>query len=554
VDGKDMVGPEGLALFISSQSGVLTVPLSSTEPTVLGRDGGCDVVINDESVSRKHAVIVPGTPPELEDLGSTNGTFLAGREIEPHSRVPLAVGSVAQLGMATIVLQKQRPQMQSQSATLPPPPPTIQMEGDRIVVDPMMQSLYRALSTIGPTTLSVLILGETGTGKEVFAEAVHQRSRRANEPFLKLNCGALPESILESELFGHEKGAFTGAVAAKQGLFESADGGTVFLDEVGELSRATQVKLLRVLETGEVLRIGSVKPKKVDVRLVSATNQNLNHLVAASEFRTDLLFRINGFTVTLPPLRERLADIGPLARFFAARAAARAGVRAPELTLAAIQALKRFSWPGNIRELRNVMERSVALCPPDATSIDIEHLLLPQEEVIVPISSPPSALAATSSLAVFSDNPMSDMTMESVRLRPPPFSVDDEPTQPRLRQRLQVFERERIEEALKESGGHQGRAANLLGISRRTLFNKMEQFGIRRPRGSTDAPPPSSKSMPPSSQSSPPSSKSVAPSSKTSPPAAKTSPPAAKTSPPAAKTSPPAAKTSPPSKTSPPKR
>src|SRR5262249_8268296 len=148
---------------------------------------------NDESVSRKHAVIVPGTPPELEDLGSTNGTFLAGREIEPHARVPLAIGSVAQLGMATIVLQKQRAQMPS-VATMPPPPPTIQMEGERIVVDPMMQSLYRALSTIGPTTLSVLILGETGTGKEVFAEAVHQRSRRANAPFLKLNCGALPES------------------------------------------------------------------------------------------------------------------------------------------------------------------------------------------------------------------------------------------------------------------------------------------------------------------------------------------------------------------------
>jgi two-component system, NtrC family, response regulator AtoC len=499
---------DDLKLIVSCQSGVLTVPLAVDKPTVLGREHGCDVVINDESVSRRHARIVPGNPPMLEDLGSTNGTFLLGKSIAPRKAVALPVGSVAQLGLATVVLQRQRVPIATTAsmrqsapsyATMPPPTPTPQQEGDRIIVDPMMQSLYRALATIGPTNLSVLILGETGTGKELFAEAVHAQSRRADRPFLKLNCGALPESILESELFGHEKGAFTGAVSAKPGLFEAADGGTVFLDEVGELTRATQVKLLRVLETGEVLRLGSVKPTRVDVRLVSATNQNLNQLVASSEFRMDLLFRINGFTVTLPPLRERRVEIAPLARFFAQRAAMRSGVRAPQLSMAAEDALMNFPWPGNIRELRNVMERAVALCPPDALFIDVEHLMLPNAEVPVflPVSTADS------------------MVMESVRLRPPPvpdrerfeLPAEEELTQPSLRDRLQTFERERIEEALEQSGGHQGKAAELLGISRRTLFNKMEQFGIRKQR--TMPPPPSSKTMPP-----PPSSKSIPPSSK----------------------------------------
>ncbi len=491
-EGDEAEGELELTLFVSCQGGVSNVPLRTDKPSVIGRDVTSDIVIPDESVSRKHAVIVPGNPPRLEDLGSTNGTFLLGREIESNVSHDFPVGSVAQIGMATVALQRMRSPSSAlgELPTAPPPPPTMQIDGERVVVDPMMQSLYRALATVGPTTLSVLILGETGTGKEVFAEAVHQRSRRESRPFLKLNCGALPESILESELFGHERGAFTGAVTSKPGLFEAADGGTVFLDEVGELTRATQVKLLRVLETGEVIRIGSVKPKKVDVRLVSATNRNLNQLVASSEFRMDLLFRINGFTVTLPPLRSRPADIPALARHFAARAAMRGGMRTLEFTKAALDALAQYPWPGNIRELRNVIDRSIALCPPEAVVIDVGELLLPTlEESLVAAPVP-----------VFSDSPMADSAMmESVRLRPMKVDVSaafarEELTQPTLRERLQIFEREQIEQALETSGGHQGRAAQLLGISRRTLFNKMEQLGIRRPRG--DGEPPSSRGDP----------------------------------------------------------
>jgi transcriptional regulator with PAS, ATPase and Fis domain len=366
---------EELELIVSCQNGAQTLVLPPDRSSVLGRDAICDVVIQDESVSRRHAVIHRGNPPMLEDLGSTNGTMVLGKPVT-EKLVPFPIGSVAQVGLATIVLQKpRRPSLSLPAATLRPAAPT---SHEPVVADPAMQGLYRVLASIAPTNLTVLVLGETGTGKEIFAEAIHTRSPRRGRPFLKLNCGALPESILESELFGHEKGAFTGAVQTKPGLFEAADTGSLFLDEVAELPRTTQVKLLRVLESGEVLRIGSVKPRRVDVRLISATNRDLNQLVGSSEFRMDLLFRINGFTFVLPPLRERVAEIAPLARYFAGRAASVVGARIPEFTLAAIEALQSYAWPGNIRELRNVIDRSVALCPVHVAAIDVEHLLLPQ--------------------------------------------------------------------------------------------------------------------------------------------------------------------------------
>ena len=238
-----------------------------------------------------------------------------------------------------------------------------------------MQRLYALLDVIAPSPLSVLVLGETGVGKEVFAEALHQRSQRRAKPLLKLNCAALPATIHEAELFGYEKGAFTGATAAKPGLFEAADGGTVMLDEIGDLPLVTQAKLLRVLETGEVLRLGSVKTTTVDVRFISATNVDLEARVEAGTFRADLFFRLDGISVVLPPLRDRKADIAPLARMFTARVATRMDRTAPQLSRDAIALLEQHAWPGNVRELRNVIERALAFDPlPPALSA--EHLRL----------------------------------------------------------------------------------------------------------------------------------------------------------------------------------
>jgi transcriptional regulator with GAF, ATPase, and Fis domain len=465
---------EPLELLVSCQSGAHTIALGPGESHVIGRDPTADLVIQDESVSRRHAIVHRGQPPMLEDLGSTNGTVAMGTRLS-NGQVPFPIGSVAQVGLATIVLQRRRRAAPVVPLTTIRPPVNAEQAPGPVVVDEAMQGLYGVLTSIAPTVLPVLILGETGTGKEVFAEAVHSRSPRRNRPFLKLNCGALPESTLESELFGHERGAFTGAIQAKQGLFEAADTGSLFLDEIGEMPRATQVKLLRVLESGEVLRLGSVKPRRVDVRLISATNRDLNQLVAAGEFRMDLLFRVNGFTFLLPPLRERPSEIAPLARLFAARAAARTGIRTPDFTAQAMEALKSGSWPGNIRELRNVVDRAVALCPLHQPAIGVEHLLLPTTRVSMPPSSPMPI--AEPVFAPPAPTPRQLPRIDSFE----PVEVTSVMS-PVLRESVQFFERERIQEALDRCEGHQGKAAKLLGISRRTLFNKMELYQIKRGR------------------------------------------------------------------------
>ncbi len=239
----------------------------------------------------------------------------------------------------------------------------------------VMRALYAKIHKVAPTSATVLVNGETGTGKELVAQAIHNESPRKGNPLISVNCAAIPETLIEAELFGHEKGAFTGAASMREGLVAAADGGTLFLDEIGELPLEAQARLLRVLQEGEVRPIGSIESKKVDVRLVAATHRDLSRLVRENKFREDLYFRINVVQLKLPPLRERGKDILTLAETFVKRFCAE--MRKPSLTLTpeAIQAITTYSWPGNIRELENAMQRSVILCE-DESEIDHTQLAI----------------------------------------------------------------------------------------------------------------------------------------------------------------------------------
>jgi len=305
-----------------------------------------------------------------------------------------------------------------------------------------MKKLVDLIERIAVSPLSVLLVGETGAGKDVVARAIHARSPRVGGPFVAVNCAALPEQLIEAELFGHDRGAFTGATIAKPGLLETASSGTAFLDEIGELPLAHQGKLLRVLEAGEVQRVGALKPRPIDVRFVAATNRDLAREVERGTFRRDLFFRLAGMTLTIPPLRERREDIAPLAHHFAVRAAKAVSRPTPALSPEVLAVLERHSFPGNVRELKNVIERAVALAGPSA--IAPEHLYLE------PATTAATVMGGTSGIG-FVD----------------PRGSDDE--------------RSRIVEALAQCAGNQTRAAELLGISRRTLVNRLGEYGIARP-------------------------------------------------------------------------
>jgi transcriptional regulator with PAS, ATPase and Fis domain len=432
---------DGYVLFVSTASHVECVQLPQKPQIVIGRGAGCDIVVPDDSVSREHARIHLGERLSIRDLGSKNGSRVAGERLGQDEWAPIAVGAVFELGSVTFVLQ--RPSGIGAGARAA----ASRVPADAIVDDPTMRRLYALLDIVAPSPLAVLVLGETGVGKEVFARALHDRSPRRAGPFVPIHCAAMPESMLEAELFGYEKGAFTGAAQAKPGLFEAAHGGTAFLDEVGEIPFATQAKLLRVLETGEVRRVGSVAPKKVDARIVAATNRDLRALIGEERFRADLYFRLNGITMTLPSLRERKAEIGPLARAFARRAADSMKKPAPELAPDAVALLEAYAWPGNVRELRNVVERAVLLAPNRTiVAADLEA------------AAPEAFGAEAPAIAASSRDPAA------------------------LRAQLHDAEKQQIAHALAKTGGNQSRAAELLGMSRYALMHRMEVFGLVRPR------------------------------------------------------------------------
>jgi DNA-binding NtrC family response regulator len=345
-----------------------------------------------------------------------------------------------------------------------------------------MQTLRRLVERIAQGSISVLIQGETGVGKEVMAHTIHNLSPRSEQPFLGLNCAALSELLLESELFGHERGAFTGAVSTKPGLLETADGGTVFLDEIGELPSSMQVKLLRVLEERRVMRVGGLKSKAIDVRFLAATNRDLEAEVVRGAFRQDLYFRLNGITLTIPPLRERQTEIRPLAEVFIARACAEAK-RAPlPISPEAQGLLHHYAWPGNIRELKHMMERAVLLCTGATIGLDNLPAAKMQATSALPPAEPATPRHRSRSptgerpKAVPSPPPPAPKSEEVRKPTPPDESALDFTKEKRERERRQLIA------ALKACDGNQSRAATMLGISRRTLSSRLDVHKLPRPR------------------------------------------------------------------------
>jgi two-component system response regulator AtoC len=356
-----------------------------------------------------------------------------------------------------------------------------------MVPDGAMQRIGRLVKRIAVGTISVLILGETGVGKEVLAETIHRESPRRGQPFLRLNCAALSESLLSSELFGHERGAFTGALQAKIGLLESANGGTVFLDEVGDLPMPIQVKLLRVLEERQVLRVGAVKPRLIDVRFLAATNRDLEAEIEHGNFRQDLFFRLNGISIVIPPLRERVDEIEGLVKAFIAHSVG-PGNRGPRVSSDAMALLKSYRWPGNIRELRNVMERAVLLAA--GSEITKEHM--PVEKMEATLLSRPSPRNAVQWIArglgapatVPRPSTSAPKAKETGRPAAPASSAGDSEPPPTVRGPSED-ERLKIIDALDRCAGNQTKAARMLAISRRTLVSRIELYRLPRPRKSS---------------------------------------------------------------------
>ncbi len=432
---------DGPRLLVIGQARIDARPLTPDSTVTVGRGQAADLTIDDPELSRLHVRLRFDGVLHVCDLGSSNGTLVRGTAVVPQAWVAVGPGEGIEIGSTTLMLeQRERP------AGLP-----------GATAGPVtMAEVLRVADKVAASDISVLLLGETGVGKGVLARRLHEGSPRRVARFLELNCAALPETLLEGELFGHERGAFTGASSTKPGLIEVADGGTVFLDEVGELPGTVQSKLLRVIEERQVMRLGGREARHADVRFVAATNRDLGLEVAQGRFRSDLYYRLNGITLFIPPLRERRDEVLPLAESFVVQAAQKAGT--PRRLSAEVRAfLLEHPWPGNVRELKNVVERAVVLADDD--EIRLEHLFVggmpPRAAAMPPVESLPSAPASA----------------VGVPVRPPPAAASGHDEQ-----------RQRIVEALERFAGNQTKVARHLGISRTTLSARLDDYGIPRPR------------------------------------------------------------------------
>jgi len=414
----------------------------------IGRDVDADVVVDDRSVSRCHArLIAAGGEVRIVDRGSRNGTRVNGVAID-GARL-LASGDEIAIGDAVLVLHLPRRIEVPIAADEAP----LQIgEREVIVADPVMVRIYELLARIGRGDLTVLVCGETGVGKENAAYAVHHHSARRAGPFISINCAAIQETLAESELFGHEKGAFSGAACTKAGLLEAAAGGTVFLDEVGELPLAVQAKLLRAVEARRVTPVGSLRERELDVRIVAATNRDLDDEVRAGRFRRDLLYRLNAATVVLPPLRERPRELVLLSRVFLDEACRRVGRAVPAIAPSAMRALAAHGWPGNVRELRNTME---------LVAVTVEGDVVEARDLELAIR-----LDAPATLSV----PVAEGSSPGPGFRP-------------ITEEVSQLEARRMAEALDATGGVHTRAAALIGMPLRTFTTKVKLYGLRARNG-----------------------------------------------------------------------
>jgi transcriptional regulator with PAS, ATPase and Fis domain len=389
---------------------------------VVGRGAGCDLLLPDRAVSRCHARIAPHPAGvEVADLGSRNGTYLNGRRVQ---RTLAAPGALLRVGDTFLRV-----------TCLTDPWEAAQPQGP-LVGGPALAAARRLISLVGPTAMSVLLLGETGTGKEVVARLLHLASNREGR-FVAVNCAALPEGLVESELFGHVTGAFTGAARARRGLFCAATGGTLFLDEIGELPMAAQAKLLRALEDGQIRPLGAEAPTRVDVRVLSATNCDPKAAIAEGRFRPDLLARLATVELHLPPLRDHPEDLQPLAAHLLGRALG----REVALESHALEAMALYDWPQNVRELDSVL-RSAALRDPQCIRLD----LLPRR--------------------------VRETLAEARRQETP------DPGSPATLERPAASGRDRLEEALRRSNGNVRRASQAMGIARGHAYRMLRRWDI----------------------------------------------------------------------------
>ncbi len=443
-----------LSLAIVGKEKVTTIALKHGVVTI-GRDPASGIVIDAPKISRRHALLRVSETVLLEDTNSANGVYVGPRRLEAGQPHVWREGEIVRLGDTRLLLLEDGLAAPGVVEVALSEPST-----RRILLDPTMVRLDARARAFAASDIGVLLLGETGSGKEVFAETIHRHSPRANRVFAGLNCASLMETLLESELFGHERGAFTGATSAKPGLLEAANGGTVFLDEVGDMPPRVQAKLLRVLEQRSVLRVGGLVAKPIDVRFVSATNRDIVAEIERGTFRRDLYYRLSGTVLTIPPLRERPSEIEPLAHLFAERAAKALGrAQPPEISREALERLRGHSWPGNIRELRNAMEEAAILCGSGA--ITLEHCFAGQNGG----ASRPG-------------------TFEQVGSRQTPTGT---PSASPLPDDFRSLERERILGAIERAAGNQTEAAKSLGISRAGLMRRLDAYRIPRPRKGTSS-------------------------------------------------------------------
>jgi two-component system response regulator AtoC len=451
----------GEAFLLCREGGqVQVVPLLESAPVTFGRGAEADVRLDSARVSRLHArFTLHNGQVAVRDLGSRNGTGVKGETIR-DAGAELDGGDVVTVGPMEIVLARAThgSRGDAEDDVAVSADSEIEVAEGVIVADSSMVKLFAVVRRLAAASSTVLVTGETGVGKEVVAEQVHKWSARAASPFVRLNCASLLETLLESELFGHERGAFTGAERRRAGYFEAAHGGTLLLDEIGEMPLALQAKLLRVLETRTIVRVGGTTEIPVDVRILCATHRDLRRAVAEGRFRQDLYYRISTFTCDVPPLRERPTELLLLAELFARRFSTELGRPPPRITPGARAQLMAHGWPGNVRELRNVMEHAIVLH--DGPTLDAGDLPeLVAQEAWTAATAPSTTSARPGGLK----------------------AGDQDASSGPIRDRMNDVEREVIRAALAAEGGNRTRAAKRLEMSRRALIYKMIKYGLRDP-------------------------------------------------------------------------